>query len=70
MSYALLVRVLLRQGEDVVRRAAAAPGYAAALQRCEACLTAAECRAWLWSGAGEGYQHFCANAAYIDRMRR
>jgi len=39
------------------------------VQRCLACTEAAQCQAWLWSGARDGYQPFCPNAAFIERMR-
>jgi hypothetical protein len=67
----LLEQALRRQGERVVHLALS-PGnhqFAVAVQRCLACSEAAQCRAWLASGTRDGYQLFCPNAPYIERMR-
>jgi hypothetical protein len=68
----LLEQALRRQGDDVARRASASGShdFAMAVQRCLACNEAAECRAWLSSGAREGFEHFCPNRGYIERMKR
>jgi hypothetical protein len=68
----LLERVLRRQGDDVAHRALASGSqdFAGAVRQCLRCAEAAQCRAWLASGARQGYQWFCPNAGYIDRMRR
>ena len=68
----LLERALRRQGDDVARRAigSGSRDFAVAVQHCLACNEAAQCRAWLSSGAHYGYQHFCPNAGFIERMKR
>src|ERR671922_754271 len=68
----LLEQVLRRQDDRVAHRALASGGrdFAAAVQRCLACSEAAQCRAWLSSGARHGYQSFCPNAGYIERMKQ
>ena len=68
----LLVQALRRQGDEAVQRAekSGGQGYTLAVQRCLACTEAAQCQAWLWGGARDGYQHFCPNTAFIERMKR
>jgi hypothetical protein len=68
----LIDRMLRRQGERVAYRAVAAGGrdFAVAVTQCVACQQAAECRAWLLSGATEGYESFCPNAGFIQRVKR
>lgn len=68
----LLERVLRRQGDDLAHRALASGShdFAVAVRRCLRCTEAAQCRAWLSSGARDGYQWFCPNAGYVDRMKR
>ncbi|HEY3074173.1 MAG TPA: DUF6455 family protein [Burkholderiales bacterium] len=68
----LLDQALRRQGDDVAYRAISSGShdFAVAVQRCLACNEAAQCRAWLSSGARDGYQHFCPNAGFIERMKR
>ena len=68
----LLERVLRRQGDDVAHRALASGSndFALAVRSCLRCTEAAQCRAWLSSGARDGYQWFCPNAGYVDRMKR
>ena len=68
----LLDQALRRQSDDVAYRGIASGGrdFAMAVERCLACNEAAQCRAWLASSAREGYQHFCPNAGFIDRMKR
>ena len=67
----LVVQALRRQSDEAAQRAEKSGGraYALAVQRCLACTEAAQCQAWLWSGARDGYQPFCPNAAFIERMR-
>jgi hypothetical protein len=67
----LLEMVLRRQGDAVARRALASGNrdLSLAVQRCLACNQAAQCRAWLASGAREGYERFCPNARYVQRMK-
>jgi hypothetical protein len=68
----LLEQALRRQGDRVAHRAIASGShdFAVAVKSCLACNQAAQCRAWLSSGARDGYQHFCPNAGYIERMKR
>ena len=68
----LLERMLRRQGDAVAQRALASGSheFAVAVRRCVDCNEAAQCRAWLASGAREGYHSFCPNAGYVERMRR
>src|SRR5690349_8331829 len=68
----LLERALRRQGDDVAHRALSSGSHdcVMAVQRCLACSEAAQCRAWLSSGARDGYQSFCPNAGYIERMKQ
>jgi len=68
----LLDSLLRRQGERVAYRAIAAGGadFAAAVKQCVGCQEAAQCRAWLASGATDGYESFCPNAGFIQRAKR
>ncbi len=68
----LIHRMLQRQGERVAYRAVAAGGrdFARAVEQCVACQKAAECRAWLLSGAIDGYESFCPNAGFVQRAKR
>ena len=68
----LLDRLLRRQGERVAYRAIAAggPQFASAVKQCVECQEAAQCRAWLASGATDGYESFCPNAGFIQRVKR
>ena len=68
----LIDRMLRRQGDRVAYRAVAAGGrdFAVAVNQCVACQQAAQCRAWLSSGATEGYESFCPNAGFIQRAKR
>lgn len=67
----LLGEALRRQGDGVAYRALSSGSrdFAIAVQRCLACNEAAQCRAWLSSGARDGYQSFCPNTAYVERMK-
>jgi hypothetical protein len=70
-SPVLLEQMLRRQG-DAAARVALACGdrnFAFALRQCTRCSRSAECRAWLTSGARDGYQAFCPNAGYVQRMK-
>ena len=67
-----LGEMLYRQG-DGVARAAIAPGgrdFAIAVRGCVGCKEAARCREWLDSGERDGYQAFCPNAGFVDRMKQ
>lgn len=67
----LLMQALRRQGAGAAQRAEeSGQGYSVAMQRCLACTEATRCQAWLWGGARDGYQSFCPNAAFIERMKR
>jgi len=68
----LLDRLLRRQGERVACRAVAVGGrdLAVAVRDCIECQEAAQCRAWLASGATDGYESFCPNAGFIQRVKR
>ena len=67
----LLERMLRRQGDNVARLALAAGdrSFAVAVRQCTRCRQAAQCRAWLTSGAREGYETFCPNARYVQHMK-
>ena len=69
-SPVLLEQMLRRQGDEVARCALASGDrhFARAIRRCSQCAKAAQCRAWLHSGAREGYQTFCPNAGLVQRM--
>ena len=68
----LIDRLLRRQGERVAYRAVAAGGhdFAVAVKQCVECQEAAQCRAWLASGAAAGYESFCPNAGFVQRIKR
>lgn len=68
----LIERMLRRQGDAVAQQALASGSheFAVAVRRCAECGEAAQCRAWLASGARDGYQWFCPNAGYVQRMQR
>jgi len=70
-SPVLLEQVLRRQGDDVARRAVVSGdrNFADAIRQCTRCTQAAQCRAWLYSGAHDGYQSFCPNAGFVHRMK-
>jgi Family of unknown function (DUF6455) len=68
----LIDRMLRRQGERVAYRAIAAGGrdFTYAVEQCVTCQKADECRAWLASGATDGYESFCPNSGFIRRVKR
>ena len=72
MKPVLIERMLRRQSDGAAQLALAAGSreFAVAVSQCLRCTQAAQCRAWLWSGAREGYQWFCPNAGFVDRMRQ
>jgi hypothetical protein len=43
---------------------------AMALRRCALCPSVEECRHWLASDAREGFEAFCPNSRYIERLER
>lgn len=63
--------MLAREGLDWGRLAAtgAVGEVALALDRCAECRAKARCQEWLASGEREGYESFCANAAFLERMK-
>lgn len=67
----LLERVLRRQGPQVAHLALATGdrAFGHALRQCTRCSEGAQCRAWLASGARDGYQSFCPNAGFVRRMK-
>lgn len=70
-SPVLLERMLRRQGDNVARLALGSGdrSFAVAVRQCTRCQEAAQCRAWLTSGAREGYDTFCPNARYVQHMK-
>lgn len=70
-SPVLLERMLRRQGDKVARLALASGdrSFAIAVRQCTRCQQAAQCRAWLTSGAREGFEMFCPNARYVQHMK-
>lgn len=70
-SPVLLERMLRRQGDNVARLALASGdrSFAVAVSQCTRCQQAAQCRAWLASGARDGYDTFCPNARYVQHMK-
>jgi hypothetical protein len=68
----LLERMLRRQSDAAAQQALASGGhaFAVAVRTCVHCSEAAQCRAWLASGARDGFEPFCPNSGYVERMRR
>ena len=68
----LLGELLRSQGEGVARLAIApgGHGFALAVRRCLDCEAKVQCRAWLDSGKREGYEVFCPNAGFVERLKR
>jgi len=66
-----LYEMLRRQGERAASMAIASGSrdFAVAVGRCVGCTARAECRGWLDSLRGEGFEKFCANAGYVSLMR-
>jgi hypothetical protein len=71
-SPALLSQMLRSQGLDPEQPMFSADGreFGIAVRRCTRCTGRQRCREWLASGAREGYQAFCPNAAFIASARR
>lgn len=67
----LLGELLARQGPEMLRMAIAGGGhdFMVALRRCSKCQAFERCRAFLDSGAHEGYEAFCPGAGYIQRIK-
>ena len=42
--------------------------FADGLENCRQCAAKAECGSWLASGQREGYQRFCPNARFVERV--
>jgi hypothetical protein len=68
----LLERVLRRQSDAAATNALGSGSrqFAVAVQRCLSCNEAAQCHAWLASGAKQGYETFCPNAGYVERIKQ
>jgi len=64
-----LEQALRLQGDRIAARAFMRRDFPAALQRCDTCSQAVQCRAWILTGARDDY-NFCPNAAFIDRVKR
>jgi hypothetical protein len=66
----LIGEMLDRQGSDAMHMALASGGadFARAVRRCVGCAEAARCRSWLDAGRREGYDAFCPNAGYVERI--
>ena len=64
--------MLAREGVDWSRLACAASveEFALGLNRCAECSAKAECAEWLASARHEGYQRFCPNAAFVERVKK
>lgn len=63
---------MLRKQSDRAAGMALASGsrdFAVAVRQCLACNAKRECRSWLESDSREGFDRFCANAAYVQNMR-
>ena len=67
----LLERMLRRQSDAAATHALGSESrqFAVAVRRCLSCNQAAQCHAWLASGAKQGYETFCPNAGYVERMK-
>lgn len=63
--------MLVRQGvsSERVWTAESARQLALAARRCASCGATKTCREWLDSGRREGYEQFCANASFIERLK-
>ena len=44
--------------------------FALGLSRCGDCRARAECGKWLAAGGRDGYQDFCPNAAFVERVTK
>ncbi len=68
----LIENMLRRQGDRVAYLALAAGGrdFAVAVKQCVQCKQSTRCSAWLASGAVEGFESFCPNAAFVQRTKR
>lgn len=67
----LLGAMLRRQGAVLPDPITQAVGYdyAVAVRRCLNCGVSASCAKWLEQGKREGYEEFCPNAGYIERLK-
>lgn len=70
-SPTLLSQVIAAQGLDPLQAMASTEGreFGLAVRRCTRCSGRERCRAWLSSGARDGYQAFCPNAAFIQSLK-
>jgi hypothetical protein len=44
--------------------------FASGLDRCSQCGAKADCGRWLAAGHRDGYQRFCPNAAFVQRVTK
>lgn len=67
----LLGDMLRRQGTGLVDAATTGSRqqFALAVRRCTACGAEHACRDWLEAGKRDGYEEFCPNAEYIERLK-
>lgn len=65
-----LGEMLVRHGLDWGRLAAIGSigEVSTALERCAECRARARCAQWIESGERDGYQAFCPNAAFFERV--
>jgi len=61
---------LHRRGLDAAQAAEDPRALGVALRRCALCPSVDACTRWLASGAREGLEDFCPNAAYLRRLER
>ena len=67
----LLGQMLSRQGVRLYQPVTPAAGhcFALAVRRCVNCVQQATCRKWLDAGEKIGYENFCPNAEFIERLK-
>ena len=65
-----LWRALHRRGLGAAQAAEDPHALGLALRRCALCPSVDACTQWLASGAREGLEDFCPNAAYLKRLER
>jgi hypothetical protein len=67
----LFGRMMERVGADPGAAAweASDGGFAAACRRCLACPNSTDCQRWLENGGADAAPPFCANAAFLNRVR-
>jgi len=65
-----LWRAMHRRGLSPADAAEEPRNLALALRRCTLCASVDTCDEWLASGAREGLEEFCPNAAYFKKLER